>query len=175
MECAMSAIPIVATDVPLASALRSWLADSAFHDAWEAPLRDPALSPTEIFLRSANAAPGWVELAMTLRNRAVRLFGLKDVGSMRVAGGCPAAAYGRGERLGIFTVISADADELVLGIDDRHLDVRVSFSKPGGDRATRYVVATVVRVHNRLGWAYMALLGRIHPFVVRAMMRQARV
>jgi hypothetical protein len=171
----MSAVPIVATEIPATSALRSWLPGSAFHDAWEAPLRDPTLSPTEIFLRSANAAPGWVELAMTLRNRAVRLFGLKDVGSMRVAASRPATAYRRGEALGIFTVISADADELLLGIDDRHLDVRVSFSKPSGARATHYVVATVVRVHNRLGRVYMAPVGRIHPFVVRAMMRRAQV
>lgn len=166
--------PVVASTVPAASALRGWVADADFHDAWEAPLSNSALSPTEIFLRAAGAAPAWVGMAMALRNRAVRLFGLKDVGSMRAGGRRPAAAYGAGDRLGIFTVMSSEADELVLGIDDDHLDVRVSVSKPGGAAATSYVVATVVRVHNRLGSAYMVPVGRIHPFVVRAMMRRAR-
>jgi hypothetical protein len=167
--------PVVASTVPAASALRSWLADADFHDAWEAPLRDPALSPTEIFLRAAGAAPAWVGLAMALRNRVVRLFGLKDVGSMRRAGGRPAAAFRPGDRLGIFTIISSDADELVLGIDDSHLDVRVSVSKPTGAPATSYVVATAVRVHNILGRAYMVPVSRAHPLVVRAMMRRAQV
>ncbi len=167
--------PVAATTVPAASALRSMLAEADFHDAWEAPLRDPALSPTEIFLKAAGAAPAWVGLAMALRNRVVRLFGLKDVGSMRGAGGRPAAAYRPGDRLGIFTIVSSNADELLLGIDDSHLDVRVSVSKPGGARATSYVVATAVRVHNLLGRAYMVPVGRAHSFVVRAMMRRAQV
>ncbi len=166
--------PVVAASFPAASALRSWFADADFHDAWEAPLRDPARSPTEIFIRVTGATPAWVGLAMALRNRVVRLFGLKDVGAMRGAGGRPAAACHPGDRLGIFTIISSDADELVLGIDDSHLDVRVSVSKPGGARAASYVVATAVRVHNRLGRAYMVPVGRVHPLVVRAMMRQAQ-
>jgi len=166
--------PVVATSVPAASALLPWLAGADFHDAWEAPLRDPALSPTEIFLRAARATPAWVGLAMALRNRVVRLFGLKDVGSMRAADGRPAAAFRPGDRLGIFTIISSDADELVLGIDDSHLDVRVSVSKPGGALATSYVFATAVRVHNLLGRAYMVPVGRAHSFVVRAMMQRAQ-
>jgi len=166
--------PIAATTVPATSALCPWLVESDFHDAWEAPLRDSTLSPTEIFIKAAEAAPAWVGQAMALRNRVVRLFGLKDVGSMRRTGDRPADAYRPGDRLGIFTIISSDAHELVLGIDDSHLDVRVSVSKPGGGRAPSYVFATVVRVHNLLGRAYMVPVGRAHSFVVRAMMRRVQ-
>ena len=109
---------------------------------------------------------------MSVRNRVVRFLGLKDVGSMRGAGHRPASDYRPGDRLGIFTIICADADELVLGIDDSHLDVRVSITRPGGAPAATYVIATVVRVHNRLGRLYMIPVGRAHPFVVRAMMRR---
>ena len=58
----------------------------------------------------------------------------KDVGAMDAARGKPAAAYRRGDRLGIFTVFDVDASELRLGIDDRHLDVRVSVLKVSGER-----------------------------------------
>lgn len=167
-------ISVAATTFPAASALQSWLAESDFHDAWEAPLRDPTLSPTEIFLKTIDVEPAWVAQAMSLRNRVVRLFGLKDVGSMRGTGDRPGSNYRPGDRLGIFTVISSDDDELVLGIDDSHLDVRVSITKPGGAPAPIYVIATVVRVHNRLGRVYMIPVGRAHPFVVRAMMRRAQ-
>jgi hypothetical protein len=37
------------------------------------------------------------------------------------------------------------------------------------------VVSTVVHVHNWLGRIYMVPVGRIHPFVVRAMMRRTAV
>jgi Protein of unknown function (DUF2867) len=60
---------------------------------------------------------------------------------------------------------------LLLGIDDKHLDVRVSVFKDGRS-APSYVVSTVVHVHNLLGHLYMVPVGRIHPLVVRAMMRR---
>jgi hypothetical protein len=100
---------------------------------------------------------------------------LKDVGSMRGAKARPAESYRPGERLGIFTVVSQSAEEIVLGIDDRHLDVRVSVAKPNDAPAPRYVVSTAVRIHNLLGRAYMIPVGRIHSVVVRAMMRRAAV
>ena len=49
--------PIVATKVPADSALQSWLGEADFYDAWEAPLDDGSLSPTEVFLRCTSATP----------------------------------------------------------------------------------------------------------------------
>lgn len=167
--------PVIAATIPAGSALRAWLANADFHDAWEAPLRDPSLSPTEIFLATIGATPAWVGGAMALRNRVVRLFGLKDVGSMRGARARPAESYRPGDRLGIFDVVSQSGEELVLGIDDRHLDVRVSVTKPGGAQAERYVVSTVVHIHNLLGRAYMVPVAPVHAIIVRAMMRRADV
>jgi Protein of unknown function (DUF2867) len=103
---------------------------------------------------------------MTIRNRIVRLFGRKDVGVMKVATRAP-DAYQVGDRLGIFSIFGKTQDELLLGIDDRHLDVRVSVLKSQRNGLPHYVVSTVVHVHN--------FLGRIHPFVVRSMMGRAEV
>ncbi len=168
-------VDVVKTTVPHDSLLQTTLADADFYDAYEAPLNDRALSPTEIFLRASRATPQWVGVAMTLRNQIVRRLGLKDVGTMREYGGKSADTYRVGDRLGIFHIFGKTENELLLGIDDRHLDVRVSLMKSEQNSLSRYVVSTVVHMHNRLGRIYMAPVGRIHPLVVRAMMRRAGV
>jgi hypothetical protein len=83
--------------------------------------------------------------------------------------------YRIGDLLGIFTIMGQTQDELLLGIDDSHLHVRVSVLKPSGQSSLNYVVSTVVHVHNWLGRIYMVPVGRIHPFVVGAMMRQTEM
>jgi len=165
----MSAIRSVS--VPANSALFESVAKASFHDAYSAPLSDGGLTPTDIALRALGATPAWVAGLMTLRNAIVRQLGLKDVGAMRARPSKPAGAYQPGDRIGIFTILANSDDELVLGIDDSHLDVRVAVTKPEGKASRRYVLSTVVDVHNLLGRAYMVPVGRIHPFVVRAMLR----
>jgi hypothetical protein len=165
---------VTATTVPDESALQPWLAGADFYDAYEAPLNTAMLSPTEIFLRASRSTPQWVDDLMAIRNRIVRLFGLKDVGAMKAVMKA-SDAYQVGDRLGIFNIFGKTEKELLLGIDDRHLDVRVSVLKSQRNGLPHYVVSTVVHVHNLLGRLYMAPVGRIHPFVVRSMMGRAEV
>ena len=166
---------VTAAEVPEESALRASLADAHFFDAYRAALDDPGLTPVEIFLRSAGTTPAWITRLMALRNSIVRRLGLKDVGPMTVLADKPAGDYRIGDQLGIFSIFSSTPDELLLGIDDRHLDVRVSVLKQGGGGRPSYVISTVVKVHNWLGRAYMLPVGRIDPLVVKAMMRRAAV
>jgi hypothetical protein len=112
---------------------------------------------------------------MALRNRIVRQIGLKDVGSMSDATDKAAESYGVGDKLGIFSIMGLTENELLLGIDDSHLDVRVSVLKARQSGAEQCVVSTLVRVHNWIGRVYMAPVGRIHPAVVKAMMRWAEI
>lgn len=168
----MGRILVEATTVPGESALHAGLAQSDFADAYMAPLGDASLTPAQIALRAFRATPPWVTALLDLRNRIVRRFGLKDVGRFHAAGEGQ-AAYRVGDRLGIFHVFGQSEREIVLGIDDRHLDVRVSILKARADAAPVYVISTLVKVHNRLGRLYMLPVGRIHPLVVKALMRHA--
>jgi hypothetical protein len=126
---------VTETTVPDDSALQPWLAGADFYDAYQAPLTTATLSPTEIFLRASRTTPRWVEDLMAIRNRIVRLFGLKDVGAMKTE---PRSAdsYQVGDRLGIFSIFGKTENELLLGIDDSHLDVRVSVLKIPAQRHT---------------------------------------
>lgn len=156
--------------LPAESVLATWAAPGDFQDAFSAPLLDPDLSPVEIYRMAARTTPEWVNGLMALRNRAVSLVGLKSVGHL---GDCiekPADAYRIGDKLGIFTIFDLRESELLLGIDDTHLDVRVSILKTNRDGQAGYVVSTAVKVHNQLGRLYMLPVAHIHPRVVQAMM-----
>lgn len=167
---------ITTTTIPRESALRPLLGSADFADAYRIELANPNLTPVEIFLTAVSATPLWVDGLMATRNLAVRFCGLKDVGGMRDHTGQRAADYRVGERIGIFSIVAAGEKELVLGIDDNHLDVRVSaFKEIRSAAPAYYTLSTVVHIKNRLGSAYMAAVGFVHPFVVRAIMRRASV
>lgn len=163
---------VTQTTIPADSLLQPLLANADFHDAFQAQLHDPALTPVEIYLRASRATPPWVNRLMDLRNRLVRPLGLKAPGRLSDVGGKQAAAYKIGDRIGIFSIFALTDAELLMGIDDSHLDVRVSVLKRDDGH---YVLSSVVTIHNCTGRLYMLPVGRIHPFVVRAMMQRADV
>ena len=80
-----------------------------------------------------------------------------------------ARSYRVGDRVGIFRIRHLSDTEVVMGQDDKHLDVQVSICKqpaaPG--TAPRVVLSTVVHIHNTLGHAYMAVITPIHRVIAR--------
>jgi hypothetical protein len=68
-----------------------------------------------------------------------------------------------------FPKLDGDEREVLLGLDDRHLDFRVSVLVQDGT----LTFATRVRLRNRLGRAYFAPVRLVHPLVVRAMVARA--
>jgi hypothetical protein len=95
--------------------------------------------------------PRWVAAALGLRELLVGLVGIDRSG--------PAA----------FDTLTRTDDEVLLGIDERHLDFRVSVRR----EPDRVVLTTVVQLHNRRGRAYFALVRPVHPAIVRAMLTRA--
>ncbi|UTD29482.1 DUF2867 domain-containing protein [Bradyrhizobium sp. WD16] len=168
-----ASVPITTTEMPEGSALAAFAAGADFRDSYAAPLHESDLSPVGLALRLMSSSPNWVSRLMDLRNALVRPFGIKDTGRLSARTDRPADAYKIGDQLGIFRIFDIGAREIVLGIDDRHLDVRVSVMTASGP--ARYIVTTTVTIHNLLGRLYMVPVGRIHPFVVRAQMRRARL
>lgn len=153
------------------SQLTPYRAKADFYDAYRVALVDPSLSALAIAHKTFAATPPWVSGLLALRDRFVALFGLRGAGSMKAGLKKPLADYRPGDQLGIFKIFSLTEAELILGIDDSHLDVRVSILKPA-DAPGTYITATLVQIHNRLGRLYMVPVGRVHPFIVRAMMRR---
>jgi hypothetical protein len=78
--------------------------------------------------------------------------------------------YRPGDRVGIFTVTSRSANEVLLGDKDKHLDVVVSVHKQA-DGEGGAVVVTVVHVKNWLGRLYMLDVAPAHRVFARSMVR----
>ena len=123
-----------------------------FVDAFAVRLRpgmptDPVRWATAIF----DSPPNWVRALLAAREAAVGLVGIE-----------------RGGR-SAFALRAHTASAAVVGTDARHLDFRAVVTV----EPTRVVLTTVVRLHNRRGRAYFALVRRVHPAVVKAMLTRA--
>jgi hypothetical protein len=123
-----------------------------FADAWQIPLatgatRDPAAWATAAF----HAMPRWIGALMRVRNLLVRPFGI-DHGDKSA-----------------FAVVEQTDREALLGVDAGHLDFRASLLVADGS----VTVSTVAVLHNARGRIYMLVVKRIHPAVIRAMLRHA--
>lgn len=169
---------------PAASVAESLIVGATYHDSWAADAAEPQLSALGQFLKCIGSTPRWVESCMALRNWAVGLVGL--VGLKHLGGlshfdrAKPETAYRVGDRIGIFRLLSVSFDEAVFGIDDSHLDVRLSVHRLATTAGpVRITTTTVVKVHNALGRLYMLPVKPMHrliaPRVLMAVTRPANL
>ena len=106
--------------------------------------------------------PKWINTLIALRNRLVRLVGLK--------GEAPAILQTT-EKFGMFPIVSSTPECVVLGFDDRHLDFRIVIeTKPAPDAQTDVSLATAVKWHNIWGRLYLAFVLPFHKIIVRSML-----
>jgi hypothetical protein len=161
--------------VPIASAINTRLPGAYYFDCYTIAVPDTSLTALGQFLAAVAKTPWWVNHLMALRNRVVRLVGLKDIGAL---GGFnhskPASAYLVGDPVGIFRLLSSANDEALLGISDKHLDVHLSvFRHPLDSNGVRRIsVTTVVHVHNLLGRLYMLPVAPLHRLVAPAVLNR---
>jgi hypothetical protein len=152
--------------VPPEARLRALLPGCSFADAYRVPA--PAAPPSlRELARSVLASPPvWAGWLMALRNAIARRLGLKT--------GAAAADLRGGGRIGMFPVLAESPGEMLLGLDDSHLDFRIAVSLQGQEPGARLLtVTTLVRTNNRLGRAYLACILPFHRFIVRGMLNRA--
>lgn len=160
--------PITGCAVPGNARIHLQLAGADFVDAHRALVLNAERTALGHFLRLMSSMPGWIDNLMVLRNRLVRLCGLKDLGRLsRVDLERDEGSYRVDERIGIFTLISNNPDEVLLVDRDKHLDVYISLLRLplGADNRREIVVSTVVHTHNRLGRLYMLPVAPFHRFI----------
>lgn len=94
--------------------------------------------------------PPWFGPLMAVRDRVMRLFGVKPAGN------------------GPFPVVSCDDGRVVMGYDDSHLDFRlVGEVVPVAAGRAAFTVTTLVRFNNMVGRAYLAAILPFHRLIAR--------
>lgn len=161
---------VTRTDIPLCSAVGRMQGDADYWDAYQVELARNPPSALHAYLEFAARTPKWIDGLMRLRNAAVRLLSLKDVGQLaNVPPSSAAASLGVGDRVGIFTIRSVCEHEVVLEIIDSHLDVVLSVYRHQ-EAPARLTVSTLVFYHNRIGRLYMVPVAPMHRIVVRSIL-----
>jgi hypothetical protein len=161
-------------DVPLASALSRELHNAHFHDCYSTAIDTDQRSAFELYLSVASHMPAWVNFLMDVRNKIVPLVGLRDAGRLdAIDPNKPASSYRIGDRVGVFSLIAQSRDEVILGIVDTHLNVKVSVCKMHISGQLSVAVSTVVHVHNALGRLYMFVVAPVHKVIALAVLSRA--
>src|SRR5258708_35716228 len=125
---------VVECDVPHHSALGKDLIERAdFRDAYRAPLNRSDLSVVEIFFAIFTRRPVWMNLMLIARNKAAALAGLETPTTSEIMTLEKRAHYAVGEKIGPWPIFFLDADELVAGRDNKHMDFRLSIRKVRDD------------------------------------------
>lgn len=163
----------VESAVPPGSRIAQQLAGSSFHDSWSIVSGATGLSALDHFILAARKTPRWIEICMRARNLIGGLAGLKNLGTLSaLQPGKPAASYGLGDRVGIFTVFENTFDEALIGDDDKHLKVVLSIHRKSDISSPDAVITitTVVHVKNALGRLYMLPVKPMHRLIAPAVL-----
>jgi Protein of unknown function (DUF2867) len=139
------------------------LVGAQFIDAYSIAIDDAALDARRAAEKMLALGPRWIAALLALRNYLVTPFGLKTSAPNEASAS---------EIIGIFPIVSQSPDRLVAGFDDHHLDFRVVVDVAACGHGQRVTATTLVRTHNLLGRAYLAIILPFHRLVVRAMLRQ---
>ena len=140
------------------------LAGAQFSDAFRVNVDGINLDARRAAEKLLAQNPGWIDALLRLRNTLVRPFGLKTSGL-----GEPAS----GGMIGIFPVISETPERIVAGFDDHHLDFRVVVDVAPSRPGHQVTATTLVKTHNLLGRAYLAVVLPFHRLIVRSLLRHA--
>lgn len=142
---------IEASPLPKTSSLWRMVQPGDFIDGYAVESRLGPREAADIGL----STPQWASALLALRNRIVRPLGLKT----------EVSDTGEGA---IFPVTYEDAQEVILGTDDTHLNFRICVRQEAG----RIHMATWVHRNNWLGRIYLMVVMPFHILIVRDSMRR---
>jgi hypothetical protein len=84
-------------------------------------------------------------------------------------------SYAVGDKILRWTIYDLRDDEIIAGLDDKHLDFRVSVLRDRAAAPPRFVLSTAVKTHNAFGKAYLATIKPFHRFGVKTLLSNAAV
>jgi hypothetical protein len=164
---------VPAPSFPAESHLKPQLAEAYYHDTYEAPLRRTDLKPHEIYVAILGHLPWWARALIIVRNTIVAPLGLHAETAARVWTPERKDNYVPGDKIVRFTLFSQDENEIIAGLDDKHLDFRVSVMKHRDGAAHRVSMSTVIFVHGAFGKAYLSAILPFHRFGMKHLLAQA--
>ena len=138
------------------------LPDANWADAFEVQTSKSFASMRALASQTIGSMPGWARVLLKLRNILVVPFGLKADGLKEAE-----------DRIDIFPVLEETHDQIVLGLDDRHLNFRIVVECFAQEHGNRVRATTLVTRHNLFGRLYIAAVTPFHRTIVQSVLRRA--
>lgn len=110
--------------------------------------------------------PAWVGYLMQLRDFVVRPFGLKTEDKIKNE------QLDSNSESDFAPILFSNDDEIIMGMNDKHLYFRLSVLKVTGQENTQIFLTTVVRFNNWGGRIYFAVIRIFHGLIVRTMLKR---
>lgn len=153
------------------SALYGMFKPGDFLDCYSVVISPPDRPLGEIVQYLLIAMPGWARMLLRIRDRIVRVFGIKTTRELPQNNSFR-QSVAVGDHVSFMKVWSVSDREIILGEDDSHLDFRVALRRePGEDGLVS--LATLVHRHNLIGRLYLALIKPFHILIVKSRLAAA--
>lgn len=155
------------TTLPKNSIINNFIKRNDYEDCYSFTVQNNHKSIRELYISIFSSAPKWVEDMTKLRNKIVRLFGLKtEMNSNENTN------FQVGEKIGIFKIYAIQEDEIIAGEDDKHLEFRVSIHRIVEEETT-LSISTLVQYNNWFGKLYFFVVKPFHEIVVKSLIKKA--
>ena len=157
--------------VPSTSEISNQLTGCYFVDSYKVTIENSVRSALDTHHEIVSKTPDWINNLMALRNKIVAIVGLKYLGHLgKVEPSKSANEYRVGDRVGIFSILSLSAREVILGDSDKHLNAKVSVYKFDEGENKAVAISTVIHINNTLGKIYMLFVAPMHKLIAPAML-----
>ncbi len=131
-------------------------------DCFEIEVADQTLNAIQAAELALGRIPRWIRMLMNVRNRLVRIIGLKPA---------PDDTLIPRQSIGAFPLVSKSAERVILGLDDYHLDFRIVIDvRQSGATSSVVSCMTLVKRKNLLGWIYLGVVKPFHKVIVPAIL-----
>lgn len=159
-----------AVAIPAASLVDGALSPLDYSDAYAMTVPAGTFGTVDRLAHTPTRLSRGGKALMTARDAVVRPFGLATVPDHLPQSDLPVVC---GSVVGIFKVLARSADEILMGLDDKHLDFRFSLILHREAATERAIATTLVRFHNVGGRLYFFFVKPVHRLMVPAMLRMA--
>lgn len=136
-----------------------------FLDCYTVPLAHPDVRLAHLAHAVFCRLPGWIQTLLSLRDSLVRPFGLSEAAHLPIDKSCRDRIL-PGESINFLPVLKSCEREIVMGLNDDHLDFRISLHRPDTPEP-RLSLASLVHTNNFLGKAYLRTILQPHRAIVR--------
>lgn len=113
------------------------------------------------------AARSWVDYLMTIRNKIVKVFGLRTDVTLSIADYYPV-----GSKAVMFNVVERNENEILMGEQDSHLDFAVSVLLDKQIQGKFVNVTTIVKYNRPLGRIYFTFVKPFHRYIVKSSVKR---